>query len=139
MTSALAGIAFIVLLAVGALPLYFAVTGLGPAIRAARGEGTLGYFIPQRETTGGGAAWYGEFRLPDGTATLRNATMEDLPVSAMQVGVPVAARDGGDSEGTFLPGTQAVFPRTGPGAWHLPAIMAVMAVAGMIDLRSGTR
>jgi hypothetical protein len=128
----------------GALPLYFAVTGLGPAIRAARGEGTLGYFLPQRETTGKGATWYGEFRLPDGTVTLRNASIEDLPVSAMQAGVPVAARDTGHPEATFPPGPQAVFPRNDPGAWHLPANLAVMAAwsyawAFVVIIRKGIR
>ena len=121
------GVCVITLIIFGALPLYFAVTGLGPAIRAARGEGTAGYFIPQRETTGKGATWYGEFRLPDGTVTLRNVTIEDLPVSAMQAGVPVAARDTGYAEAAFPPGTQAVFPRDDPGAWHLPANLAVTA------------
>jgi hypothetical protein len=33
--------------------------------------------------------------------TLRNASIEDLPVSAMQAGVPVAARDTGHPEATF--------------------------------------
>jgi hypothetical protein len=119
--------AVIGLMILGALPLYFAVTGLGPAIRAGRGEGTIGYFIPQRETTGRGAAWYGEFRLPDGTVTLRNVSIEDVPASTVHSGVPVAARDPGNSEATFPPGTQAVFPRHDPGAWHLPANLAVMA------------
>jgi hypothetical protein len=138
------GIGVIVLMIFGALFLYFAVTGLGPAIRAARGEGTLGYFIPQQETTGKGATWYGEFRLPDGTITLRNVNIEDLPVSAMQAGVPVAARDTGYSEATFPPGTQAVFPRDDPGAWHLPANLAVVAAwsyvwAFVIIIRKGIR
>jgi hypothetical protein len=113
------GICVIMLMIFGSLTLYFAVTGLGPALRAARGEGTAGYFIPQRETTGKGATWYGEFRLPDGTVTRRNVSIEDLPVSGMQAGVPVAARDTGDPEG--------IFPRKDPGAWHLPANLAVMA------------
>jgi hypothetical protein len=124
----LAGLGVIMLMIFGALPLYFAVTGLGPGIRAARGEGTIGYFIPQQETTGrGGSAWYGEFRLPDGAVILRNASMEDLPVSAMRSGVPVAARDPGNAEAAFPPGTLAVFPRNDPGAWHTPADMLVGA------------
>jgi hypothetical protein len=143
-TPVLTGIGVIMLIIFGALPLYFTVTGLGPAIRAARGEGTIGYFIPQRETTGRGATWYGEFRLPDGTVILRNASIEDLPASAMQSGVPVAARDPGNSEAAFPPGTQAVFPRDDPGAWHLPANLAVMAAwfyawAFVIIIRQGIR
>ena len=121
-----AGVGVITLIILGSLPLYSAVTEFGPAIRAARGEGTVGYFIPQREATGKGATWYGEFRLPDGTVTLRNVSIEDLPVSAMQAGVPVAARDTGYAEATFLPGTPAVFPRDDPGAWRFPASLAVM-------------
>jgi hypothetical protein len=143
-SSVLTGIGVVMLMIFGALPLYFAVTGLGPAIRAARGEGTLGYFIPQRETTGKGATWYGEFRLPDGTVTLRNVNIEDFPVSAMQAGVPVAARDTGYFEATFPPGPQSVFPRNDPGAWHLPANMAVTAAwfyawAFVVIIRQGIR
>jgi hypothetical protein len=47
-TAAFTRIGVIMLMIFGALPLYFTVTGLGPAIRAARGEGTTGYFIPSR-------------------------------------------------------------------------------------------
>lgn len=109
----------IALIIFGSLPLYSAVAGLGPAIRAARGDGTAGYFTPQRETTGRGATWYGEFRLPDGTVALRNVSIEDLSVSQLQAGVPVAARDSGYSGN--------VFPRDDPGAWHGPASVLIMA------------
>jgi hypothetical protein len=98
--------------------LYQAVTRLGPAVQAAHGGRTAGYFIPQRETTGRGAAWYGEFRLPDGDVTRRDVGIQDLPVSAVHAGVPVAARDTGDPAG--------VYPRDDPGAWHYPADVAVM-------------
>lgn len=125
-TAILAGAGVIALMLFGALPMYFAITELGPAIAAAHGEGTPGYFIPQRETTGRGATWYGEFRLPDGTVTIRDASIEDVSVSAMRVGVPVAARATGPAQADFPPGTQAVFPRDDPGAWHLPANMAIM-------------
>jgi hypothetical protein len=123
-----AGIGAVIgLVILGALPLYFTVTGLGPSIRAARGEGTIGYFIPQQETTGRGPAWYGQFRLPDGTVLARSASIVDVPASAVHSGVPVPARDPGNAEADFPPGTQAVFPRDDPGAWHLPADLAVWA------------
>ena len=48
-------------------------------------------------------------------------------VSALQSGVPVAARDPGNAEATFPPGTLTVFPRDDPGAWHLPVNLAAMA------------
>ncbi|MCW2935303.1 MAG: hypothetical protein JWM19_6265 [Actinomycetia bacterium] len=100
-----------VLIAIGAGLLYWGATGLGPGLRAARGQGTAGYFIPQRATgRGGGALWYGEFRLPDGTVTLRNVYIADTSVTAVRAGVPVAARDAGAAG--------YVYPRDDPGAWH---------------------
>jgi hypothetical protein len=111
----LAGLGVIALVATGTLPLYFGVTGIGPGLRAASGAGTAGYYIPQRETTGRGAQWYGEFRLPDGTVTRRDTGIEDVSRGALRTGVPVAARDTGYSDG--------VFPRDDAGAWHGPADM----------------
>jgi hypothetical protein len=58
----LVGLGVILLVAAGTLPLYFGVTQIGPGLRAASGGGIVGYYIPQRETTGRGAQWYGEFR-----------------------------------------------------------------------------
>ncbi|HEX3957415.1 MAG TPA: hypothetical protein VHZ03_12400 [Trebonia sp.] len=111
----LAGLGVILLIATGTLPLYFGVTGIGPGLRAASGGGTVGYYIPQRETTGKGAQWYGEFRLPDGAVTRRDTGIEDVSMGALRTGVPVAARDTGYFDG--------VFPRDDPGAWHGPADM----------------
>jgi hypothetical protein len=111
----LAGLGVILLIATGTLPLYFGVTGIGPGLRAASGGGTAGYYTPQRETTGKGAQWYGEFRLPDGTVTRRDTGIEDVSMGALRTGVPVAARDTGYFDG--------VFPRDDPGAWHGPADM----------------
>jgi hypothetical protein len=111
----LAGLGVILLIAAGTLPLYFGVRGIGPGLRAASGRGTVGYYIPQRETTGKGAQWYGEFRLPDGTVTRRDTGIEDVSMGALRTGVPVAARDTGYFDG--------VFPGDDPGAWHGPADM----------------
>ncbi|MGH3170006.1 MAG: hypothetical protein ACRDN0_29505 [Trebonia sp.] len=77
-------------------------------------------------TSGKDAAWYGEFRLPDGTVILRNVSIVDVPVSAMRAGVPVAARDVGYISDSFPPDSGDVFPRHDPAAWHLPANLAVM-------------
>jgi len=110
-----AGFGVILLIAAGTLPLYFGVTGIGPGLRAASGGGTAGYYIPQRETTGKGGQWYGEFRLPDGAVTRRDTGIEDVSMGALRTGVPVAARDTGYLDG--------VFPRDDPGAWHGPADM----------------
>jgi hypothetical protein len=111
----LAGLGVILLVATGTLCLFFGVTGIGAGLRAASGGGTAGYYIPQRETTGRGAQWYGEFRLPDGTVTRRDTGIEDVSMGALRAGVPVAARDTGYYDG--------VFPRDDPGAWHGPADM----------------
>lgn len=115
----LAGLGVIALVAFGSLPLYVGVTGIGPGLRAAGGGGTVGYYIPQRETAGRGGQWYGEFRLPDGTVTRRDTGIEDVSRGALRTGVPVVARDTGYSDG--------VFPRDDPGAWHGPADMFAVA------------
>lgn len=115
----LRGLCAIALVALGNGFLYNGVTDLGPGLRAASGTGTVGYFIPQTETTRG-HLWYGEFRLPAGTVILRNTTMNDLSQGSMHAGVSVPARDTGGSDG--------VYPRADPGAWHSAADQIPAAV-----------
>jgi hypothetical protein len=100
----------IVLIAFGAVFMSMGITEIGPAIGAAHGGGTIGYFIPGPAPCGK-CGWLGDFRLPDGTITRRD-TRIDLGKSALHTGVPVAARDTGDPD--------TVFPRQDRGAWHGP-------------------
>lgn len=97
-----------------------ALNSLGPAFRAADGAGTPGYFIPQSGGClgRGGCHWYGEFRLPGGTVTRRDITLNDGG-SDIRIGGPVPARDTGDSGGVFL--------ANDPGAWGAPMSQMVVA------------
>jgi hypothetical protein len=84
-----------------------ALSSLGPAFRAADGLGTRGYFIPQSGGCSRGCSWFGEFRLPNGTVTLRGASLNDA--GRVRIGVPVPARD-----------TGGVYPANAAGAWGDP-------------------
>lgn len=108
----LGSVALLVIIAGTAWLGSWALGSLGPAFRAADAVGTLGYFIPQSGGCGR-CSWSGEFRLPDGTVTLRNVTLNDAG-SGVRIGLPVPARDTGDG----------IYPASDPGAWG-PA-MAVM-------------
>jgi hypothetical protein len=85
-------------------------SALGPELRAVRGQGTLGYYIPQSECASRqGCDWVGEFRLPDGTVTRRNVDLLDAgaidrddPGATVQAGVPVPALDVGAPSGVYL-------------------------------------
>ena len=109
----------IALIVAGTVIMSIGAAEIGPGIRAARGGGTAGYYIPQHESTGKGARWHGEFRLPDGTVIIQDAGIQDVSPGALRAGVPVAARDTGDANG--------VFPRDDPGAWHSPAAFLAAA------------
>jgi hypothetical protein len=98
--------------------MYGGLTEIGPAIRAAHGGGTVGYFIPG-ERPGGKAEWFGDFRLTDGTVTRRHTRIEDLSKDALHTGVPLAARDTGDPD--------TVYRRDDQGAWHGPTGVIVGA------------
>lgn len=92
---------------------------IGPAVRAASGDGTAGYYIPQHQSTGRGALWSGEFRLPDGTVLIQDTGILDVSPGTLRAGVPVAARDTGNGNG--------VYPRDDPYAWHGPAAFLATA------------
>jgi hypothetical protein len=134
-SSILVGLGVIVLIAFGTLFMSMGVTEIGPALRAAHGGGTVGYFIPGQKP-GGKAEWFGDFRLPDGTVTRRHTRIADLSKDTLHTGVPVAARDTGDPD--------SVFPRDDQGAWHGPTSVIVGAVwclgwALTVIIRAGIR
>lgn len=108
----------IMLIVFGAGFLYGGMANLGPALRAASGRGTVGYFVPEKMTTGKGAHWVGEFRLSDGAVLRRNTTINDFG-GDLRRGVPVAARD--------TDGPDGVYTLNDPGAWHTPASLIVVA------------
>lgn len=90
-----------------------AANSLGDAFRAADGVGTPGYFIPQSGLCDR-CQVSGEFRLPDGTVTHHDVTLNDAG-SGVQIGVPVPARDTGGG----------IYPASDPSAWGLPMALMV--------------
>jgi hypothetical protein len=114
----LAVVGVIVLVAFGGYFLSVGIREIGPAIQATHGGGTAGYFIPGEEPSARGA-WYGEFRLADGTVTRPQVQIADLVNPQLHTGVPIAARDTGDPD--------FVYPRGDQGAWHGPVNVIIAA------------
>jgi hypothetical protein len=130
-----AGLGVIVLIAFGAFFLSMGITEIGPAIQATHSGGTAGYFIPGEEPSGRNA-WFGDFRLADGTVTRRHTQIADLGDPQLHTGVPVAARDTGDPD--------FVYPGSDQGAWHGPVNVIIGAVWALgwalaVIFRAGAR
>ena len=107
-------------LAVGVVVVVFVGVSIGPAISAAQGHGTRGYFVAQSESCGRhGCTWRGEFRLPDGQVT-RNDVGFEGSYASMQVGSVVPALDTGDFSN--------VFPRHGSTSWLFELAAGVFAI-----------
>jgi len=82
----------------------YASIDIGPAVSAARGHGTRGFFVARTERCGrNGCSWSGLFRLPGGQVTRRGVNFFGSE-SGMHAGSVVPALDTGDVSGVF-PGT----------------------------------
>lgn len=82
---------------------------VGPAVSAAEGHGTRGYFVAQTlSCSRRGCTWIGQFGLPGGQVTRSGVTF-DGSESGMHAGSVVPALDTGDLTG--------VFPRHGDDKW----------------------
>ena len=105
----------------GLVLVIFMGVGLGPAISAAQGHGTRGYFVAQTQDCSArhGCTWSGEFRLPDGQVTRQGVTF-DGSYPAMRVGSVVPALDTGD--------VSAVFARRGSNSWLGHLAMGVVGI-----------
>jgi hypothetical protein len=111
-------------------------TGVGPAFRAAGGDGTPGYFVPQSKTCAkSSCTWYGEFRLPDGRVTRGNVTIADTASGDLQAGTPVAAIDVGDDD-RANGGSGVVFPAHDSAAWSSTVTELVLSACWSIMLLS---
>ena len=111
-------------------------SGVGPALRAADGAGTRGYFVPQSKTCAkSSCTWYGEFRLPDGRVARGNVTIADTASGDLQAGTPVAAVDVGDGD-ISNGGSGVVFPAHDPGAWSSTVTELVLSACWSIMLLS---
>jgi hypothetical protein len=107
-------------LAVGVAVVVFMAVSIGPAISAAQGHGTRGYFVAQYESCRQhGCTWSGEFRLPDGQVT-RNDVGFDGSYASMRVGSVVPALDTGDFSN--------VFPRHGSKNWLIDLAAGVFGI-----------
>lgn len=94
--------------------------GIGPAVSAAMGHGTRGYFVAQRPNCGkGGCTWSGQFRLPDGEIT-RHGTQLLASDPGMTAGAVVPALDTGDPF--------EVFPRDGSRQWLQPSLFLLFGI-----------
>jgi hypothetical protein len=110
--------------------------GVGPAFRAAGGDGTPGYFFPQSKTCANSSCtWYGEFRLPDGRVARGNVRLADTASGDLQAGTPVAAIDVGDDDRSDG-GSGVVFPAHDPAAWSSTVTELVLFACWSVMLLS---
>jgi hypothetical protein len=94
----------------------------GPALAAARGHGTTGYFVAEVEHCGrGGCGWTGEFVVPDGRVTLQNVSFLG-PHGTLYRGDWLEAMDAGN------PG--AVYARHGSRDWLADLAMIIVGSLG---------
>jgi hypothetical protein len=77
--------------------------GIGPAVAAAQGHGTQGYFVPMWRTCGhAGCSWGGDFTLPGGQITRVGVNL-DNPQGKILPNVAVPALDTGELGTVFSP------------------------------------
>jgi hypothetical protein len=96
---------------------------IGPALDAAGGHGTRGFFVAEVYSCYHRSCnWTGNFELPDGQITLRNVSF-DGPHGDLHRGSMVPAIDTGG------PGT--VFARSGSTAWIRDLGVIIVAAIGL--------
>ncbi len=105
--------------------IWLAGSHLGPALRAAHGQGVHGLWTAQERDSG---QWYGEFVSISGTVTLPHVYYAgSLP--AVQAGTTVPALDTGAGD--------QVYPLTGSGKWVHDGIGIVVGTLALIGLLAG--
>jgi hypothetical protein len=83
--------------------MYFGGSHLGPAIRAAHGQGIRGTWVAQQCGSGNGhCTWYGKFVLPDGTVALPSVSYGGH-LTAVHAGLAVPALDSGAGNEVYPP------------------------------------
>jgi membrane protein implicated in regulation of membrane protease activity len=105
------------LLAIGAL-------GLGPSIRAARGEGERGVFTAVSLSCDRTCSWTGAFAVGD-TPVLPDATYDDK--------LPQGTRAGDTFPALYPGGSNEVFAIHGSTMWVLYAVLMPLAAAGLVS------
>jgi hypothetical protein len=102
--------------------LWLAGSHLGPGLRAADGQGTVGLWTAQQQDSG---QWYGEFVSSNGAVTLPSVYYAGS-LSAVQPGTTVPALDAGAGD--------EVYPLTGSAKWIHDLIGVVVAGLALIAL-----
>jgi hypothetical protein len=111
-------------LCVGAL-LFVGAIQIGPAIAAAEGHGTAGYFVAEAEICSskyGCHGWSGDFVAPDGRVLHRNVNFMG-PHGALRRGDRLAALDTGDA-------SHFVYARRGDYYWIADLAMIIVGALG---------
>lgn len=105
-----------------ALVLLVGASQFGPALAAAGGHGTAGYFVAEAENCDKGrCGWTGNFVAPDGQVTLRNVGFMG-PHGTLYRGARLAALDSGDAD--------EVYARHGSRDWMADLAFIVVGVIG---------
>jgi len=113
---AFAAVSCAALLAIGAL-------GLGPAIRAAHGEGERGVFTAVSLSCDRTCTWSGAFTVDD-TTVVSNATYDDK--------LPQGTKAGDIFPALYPGGSNEVFAIHGSSTWVLYAVLMPLAAAGLV-------
>ena len=93
---------------------------IGPALSAAQGHGTRGYFVAQTQSCDRhDCTWSGEFMLQGGQVTRHGVTF-DGSYPGMRAGSVVPALDTGDFSG--------VFPRHGSASWFGDLVAGLLGI-----------
>jgi hypothetical protein len=114
-------IAFAALSCAGLLAI--AALGLGPAIRAARGEGERGVFTAVSLSCDRTCTWTGAFTIGD-TPVLTDATYDDK--------LPQGTRAGDTFPALYPGGSNEVFAIRGSTTWVVYAVLMPLAAAGLV-------
>jgi hypothetical protein len=122
------GVALLVMLIVAAAgaAIAYGVIELGPAIRAATGAGTRGWFTPhQMACDSAGCQWGGSFESVGRHLILRNVSYADAD-PAMRAGSVVPA--------LFPGGGDLVYAPRGSAGWVEPAVFLLLGTAVIVAL-----
>jgi hypothetical protein len=102
--------------------IWLAGSHLGPGLRAADGQGTVGRWTAQQQDSG---QWYGEFVSSNGAVTLPSVYYAGS-LSAVQPGTTIPALDTGASD--------EVYPLTGSAKWIHDLIGVVVGGLALVAL-----
>jgi tetratricopeptide (TPR) repeat protein len=98
-----------------------AAVDIGPAVRAATGNGSPGTIVLTREDcVAGNCDWYGDFTSDDGSVVFTDAAMQEGVPAGAKVGDRLRALDTGARDG--------VYPASGSSEWIYISVFLVVGV-----------